>query len=248
MRKTTIVVPCFNEEHRLPVDQWTRFSRDNDVTLLFVDDGSTDNTRTVIRALASDMAGMCDVLELDRNRGKGEAVRRGMAAAIKSGADITGYADADMATRSDDLRRLLDLLTTRVDVEVVVGARVQLLGRSVRRSFGRHIIGRIFATFASLILKLPIYDTQCGAKVFMATPPLLAVLEETFAGRWAFDVELLGRIAIEMRAGGHDPAKHIVEEPLMAWHDAQGSRLGIIAMLRAGCDLILIWWRLRQRL
>ena len=246
MRTTTLVIPCFNEYDRLPVDGWAAYSRDHGIGLVLVDDGSTDGTGDRLRSLADGTTAPCAVIRLSHNLGKGEAVRRGLLAALEGGAEVVGFADADMATRPDDLARLFLMLEERETAEVVVGARVQLLGRRIRRSFGRHVLGRVFASFASLILDLPIYDTQCGAKVFRATPTLAAALERPFAGRWAFDVELLGRIAHDMRRRNVDPARHIVEEPLMAWRERQGSALGPIAMGRAGLDLVRIWWRLRR--
>ena len=58
----------------------------------------------------------------------------------------------------------------------------------------RHYVGRLFATASSLILDMTVYDTQCGAKVLRAGPALRAALATPFHSRWAFDVELLGRL------------------------------------------------------
>jgi len=246
VRNTTLVIPCFNEHDRLPVDDWASFSRGWNIDLVLVDDGSTDQTNDSLRQLSDRSPNPCTILRLPTNMGKGEAVRQGLLAALEGGANIVGYADADMATRPDDLARLFHLLDERETADIVVGARVQLLGRQIRRTFGRHILSRVFASFASLILDLAIYDTQCGAKVFRASPALSEALGSPFAGRWAFDVELLGRIAQDMRRRGMDPARHIIEEPLMAWRETPGSTLGLSAMCRAGFDLVVTWRRLRN--
>jgi hypothetical protein len=68
-----------------------------------------------------------------------------------------------------------------------------MLGRDIRRSAFRHYAGRLFATFASLQLRLPVYDTQCGAKIFRATPEVVALFGRPFRLRWCFDVEVLSR-------------------------------------------------------
>ena len=124
--------------------------------------------------------------------------------------------------------------------EVKDGSRVALLGRTIERSALRHVLGRVFATGASLALGLPVYDTQCGAKVFRATPSLLLALERPFRSRWAFDVELLGRLL----AGGEgvpptDPAR-MVEVPLGEWRHVSGSKITLRQMIWAAFELALI--------
>jgi len=104
----------------------------------------------------------------------------------------------------------------------------------------RHYLGRVFATAASVILKARVYDTQCGAKLFRATPAVSAALAEPFLSRWAFDVEFLGRLLIGTPAVGPLPLNAIVEVPLAVWHDVKGSKLGIGGMAKTVSDLALV--------
>ena len=91
----------------------------------------------------------------------------------------------------------------------------------------------IFATVASVVLDLPIYDTQCGAKLFRVNDTLRAALAEPFPDRWSFDVELLARLLHPV--GGVPPidAEQIVEVPLTAWRDVGGSKLHTLPAARS---------------
>ena len=191
---TTIVVPCFNEAQRLRGEDFLRLTREEGARLLFVDDGSTDGTAAALRALAARAADRIDVLALAENRGKAEAVRLGLLRALDGGATVVGYVDADLATPVEEISRLLAELAGRPEVAVVMGARVKLLGTRIERHQWRHYLGRLFATVASLLLALPVYDTQCGAKFFRAGDRLRESLATAFRTRWAFDVELIGRL------------------------------------------------------
>jgi hypothetical protein len=117
---------------------------------------------------------------------------------------------------------------------VVLASRVRLLGREIERQAIRHYTGRVFATAASLLLQLPVYDTQCGAKCFKRTPALLAALTAPFTSRWAFDVELLLRLTTD---GGLREAD-LLEVPLQSWCDVGGSKLTTTAMARAAMDIL----------
>ncbi|MCU1361952.1 MAG: glycosyl transferase family 2, partial [Ilumatobacteraceae bacterium] len=158
-----LVVPCFNENARLHVDHIRLLVDDRRVSLVLVDDGSSDATLSLLRSIEHDVARV-DVVALGSNRGKGEAVRAGLAAAMATGAHWVGYVDADMSTPPSEVHRLIDVAVASPHVDVVLGSRVALLGRDLRRSPFRHYTGRVFATLASLILAKPVYDTQCGAK------------------------------------------------------------------------------------
>src|SRR5262245_8983512 len=194
MGESVLVVPCFNEEKRLDRGHVLELARTPGISGLLVDDGARDGTRRILEELKKEGQGKVAVLGLDTNAGKGEAVRRGMLEALERGASIVGYADADFSTPPDELVRLSRELDKRPAVKPLLGSRVLLVGTHIERRLVRHLLGRVFATLASTILDMPFYDTQCGAKWFRDTPALRAALAGPFSSRWAFDVELLGRL------------------------------------------------------
>src|SRR5260370_9145539 len=85
------VVPCFNEERRLDPGGYRLFLEHPGVQLLFVDDGSTDRTRAALEALCGQMRGRAKLLNLNENRGKGEAVPPGMLLPMREGAGLIAY-------------------------------------------------------------------------------------------------------------------------------------------------------------
>lgn len=222
-----IVVPCFNEAKRLPVERFTSFPAvEPSVRFLFVDDGSTDSTLELLRKLQGRDSERFGLLELETNHGKAEAVRRGMLAALKQQPSYAGYWDADLATPLDAIPRFLALLEERPALEMVFGSRVKLLGRVIERRALRHYGGRVLATLSSLALDLAVYDTQCGAKLFRRTEGISALFAEPFVTNWLFDVELLARF-VQGRRGTDRPRAEdaIYEFALHEWRDVPGSKI-----------------------
>ena len=244
--RATLVIPCFDEAERLDRNAVLSLLEDPALAVLLVDDGSTDGTADILRALAAEHPGRIAWLGLDRNSGKAEAVRRGLLHALQTTPAIVGYADADFATPPAELRRLLQVLRAS-DAQVLLGSRVGLLGREVARSPLRHYLGRVFATVASLALRADVYDTQCGAKLFRAGPALATALAEPFASRWVFDVELLGRLLTGSASAPPMPPSAFIEEPLRVWRDVAGSKLRPAQMLGAVTDLARIGRDLARR-
>jgi glycosyltransferase involved in cell wall biosynthesis len=243
--RVTWVVPCFEEAKRIDGPALLALP-DETTSLVFVDDGSRDQTPMLLRGIAEKRPMQVTVISLPQNQGKAEAVRQGMLDALSSAADIIGYVDADLATPPSELRRLAALARSG-DYDVLMGSRIQLLGHAIERKPLRHYIGRVFATCASLSLGLPVYDTQCGAKLFRRTEALVAALAQPFTSRWVFDVELLARL-IRPRPGITAIAvERIREEPLLAWSDIPGSKLRPTAALRSGLELIRLGLKLRHR-
>jgi dolichyl-phosphate beta-glucosyltransferase len=242
---TAIVVPCYNEALRLKTAEFIACARAcPDICFLLVDDGSRDATWSVLERLRDEGGPSLRILRKPRNGGKAEAVRDGMNYAIEHLApEFVGFWDADLATPLEAIEDLRCILLRRPSIEMVFGARVQLLGRRVERRPIRHYLGRIFATVVSTMLRLPIYDTQCGAKIFRATPQLAQVLAEPFVSKWVFDVEIIARF---IRLNHGDPAvvaSRIYEFPLSVWEDVAGSKVRSSDFLKAFRDVFRIYRR-----
>src|SRR4051812_1840211 len=214
--RTCIVVPCYNEATRLAVADFEQFLATTDeVSFVLVNDGSSDQTLSVLQGIAQKFAGRVRVLDVQPNQGKAEAVRRGMVLAMADN-EFThaGFWDADLATPLDAIGMFVDVFDRLARVDIVFGTRVGLLGRDIERKPARHYAGRVFATAASTVLALPVYDTQCGAKLFRINDENRALFAEPFGSRWIFDVELVARYC-RTRSG----LVGIYELPLDRWRD-----------------------------
>jgi dolichyl-phosphate beta-glucosyltransferase len=226
MIDSIIVIPCYNEDRRLPIEEFRSFADKSPKTrFLLVDDGSRDGTLGILRQLEKERPASFETLSLERNFGKAEAVRRGMLEAFEEGSYALGYWDADLSTPLWEIPRFLEALKVG-EALIVFGSRVKLMGRDIVRRPLRHYIGRIFATLASTTLSLPIYDTQCGAKLFRNVPELRALFEEPFISHWIFDVEILARLVCLSRDRTElNPERILIELPLLRWADVPGSKV-----------------------
>ena len=243
MARTIIVIPCYNEEKRLDVARCLQFLNASErVQLLLVNDGSRDDTLGVLERLRHAAPDRIQVLDLHRNGGKAEAVRQGFLEAFKASPDYVGFWDADLATPLEAIPAFEALLNERPQLEMVFGARIRLLGRSIERKAARHYLGRVFATAASMALGLAIYDTQCGAKLFRATPLIQSLFETRFLTNWVFDVEILARFIQARRSADLPPVETaIYEYPLLQWHDVAGSKIGALDFPKGAIELLIIY-------
>jgi dolichyl-phosphate beta-glucosyltransferase len=232
-----MVVPCFNEEHRLNVEAFLAL---RDTAFLFVNDGSTDETLRVIETLAARDPQRLRVLNLEKNSGKAEAVRRGILDAMTRPADFVGFWDADLATPLEELPRFLEVLNNRAAIQMAIGARVRLLGRNISRKPLRHYFGRAGATLISSSLGIAVYDTQCGSKVFRSSDMMREIFSTPFLSRWIFDVEIIARLIGKM--GRDAAAGAIYELPLLSWNDVKGSKVKSRDYLRGLADL----WKIHR--
>jgi len=247
MPHLTIVVPCYNEEQRLEPGRFLAYARAHPgVGFLMVDDGSSDGTLGVLKRLREKSGGAVDLLHLPENGGKAEAVRRGVLQALGQAPEAFGYWDADLSTGLEEIGAFQEILQREPRIQLVMGSRVKLLGRRIERRAARHYAGRLFATFASLTLDLPVYDTQCGAKLFRNTRGTRFVFRQPFLSRWLFDVEILARLGqLGVRHAAYRTAQCVYERPLPAWRDVAGSKIRFLDWGKAIGELLRIGWRYR---
>ena len=242
-----LVVPCYNEAARLDPEAFLAFAAARPgLQLVMVDDGSRDGTWEVLERMRAAAPVAVTTIRQPDNRGKAEAVRTGILAGFSQGAALVGFFDADLATPLETVDDFLAVLRDKPDIEFVLGSRVMLMGRDIRRKARRHYFGRVFATAASHALDLPVYDTQCGAKVLRANPATATLFERPFRSRWIFDVELILRY-LRLPAAPGEPRRRdrLYELVLPAWHDRPGSKLAWYDFARAMVELGYIW---RERL
>ncbi len=206
----SVIIPAYNEAHRIgptlrAVMAWLAEHRVN-AEVLVVDDGSSDSTVQVARAVPG-----VQVIETSPNRGKGHAVRTGMLAARGR---MRLFMDADNATPVSELPRLRAHLDDGADI--AIGSRRAPGARTLAPS---PLYRRIWSSVANKVIRgslTPgILDTQCGFKLFDAEAAI-AVFSLTVTDGWSFDLEVLGRAR---RMG------YRIDEVPVTWTDDPRSRI-----------------------
>jgi len=221
MSSLSIIIPCYNEETRLPVDSITQFLHiTKNAQIIFVNDGSTDNTPCILKGICEKYPERCRIITHERKKGKAEAVRSGLLASIKDSLYTHhGFLDADLSISPGELFRLFGILSA-TEKKFILGSRIKKIGARIVRNEWRHFYSRIIATIVGSIIKLNVYDTQCSAKIFQA-----GIVREIFADpfhtKWLFDVEVICRI--HNKYGDLNLAGS--EEPVLEWVEKRGSKL-----------------------
>ncbi len=235
-----IIVPAYNEESKFDTFRYKNFlSQHEDVSLVFVNDASVDNTLVSLEAVETAYPNQVKVLSNPTNAGKATSVLNGMQYALEHiQAPKYAFLDADLAT---SLEECLDVSKTVKDaIQFTFGSRILTADANIQRKAYRHYIGRFVATAISNTLKLAVYDTQCGCKVFTATLGK-RIFREPFISRWLFDVELFFR-TIELY-GRQGIQEKIHEYPLKQWVDAGDSKVKFSYFFKLWLDL----WKIRAR-
>ncbi len=233
-----MVVPCYNEANRLRQEIFVDFIKHNrHMKMFFVNDGSNDRTLEVLRNICNEDSERLYLLDLPENVGKAEAVRLGFMQAFAMDPTFVAMWDADLSTPLGEVIQFTEVMINNPKFLLVMGSRVKLLGRNIKRSSLRHIIGRLSATLISFTLRLDVYDTQCGAKLFRVSALTKEIFSRPFQSTWIFDVELIARI---IKANPQNPNKLIYEFPLHEWTEVAGSKIRSGHYLKSLFELIRI--------
>lgn len=229
-----IVIPCYNEADRLPVSQFKKFlSVQSKVSVFFVNDGSKDKTHELLSALKNEFPKQIEVINMPQNSGKANAVRMGIRQTIlQKDFYRVAYLDADLATSLEECLRLSEVV--KDEIVLAFGSRILKLDNQIKRKWYRFLLGRLVATAISNTLKLSIYDSQCGCKIF---EPQTAekIFDEVFISKWLFDVEIFFRM---IRLFGRSKIQNQIREiPLKEWVDTPDSRVSPLYFFT-------LWWDL----
>lgn len=232
-----IVVPCYNEEKRLPITDFISFLNENkNVSICFVNDGSSDATLDILNDLKIKYQNNIHIISNSRNLGKAESVRNGVLYGCETQKfDVIAYLDADLATSLQECSMMANYLNN--GISFCFGSRIMKIGSVIERSFFRHITGRVIATFISNILSLKVYDTQCGCKL-IKRELALQIFKDRFISEWLFDVELFARI-INLY-GIENCTRYMIEVPLLRWQEKGGSKIKFNYAFRVWFDLYKI--------
>ncbi|OGU57597.1 MAG: hypothetical protein A2X64_09105 [Ignavibacteria bacterium GWF2_33_9] len=185
--KISIVIPAYNEEFRLPnsIKILLEFTakRKEEFEIIIVDDGSKDNTVGVAKNFGNSIS----VISLEKNSGKGAAVRKGMMSAT---GDFIFFMDADLSTPIYELDKLLPHLINN-EFDVALGSRaVDYSSIKIHQPFYREFMGKTFNKIVQLLVVKGIKDTQCGFKGF-TKEAARSIFSKTLIDGFSFDVELV---------------------------------------------------------
>ncbi len=237
-----IIVPCYNEEKRLPYADFLRFSQAHPKVLLcFVNDGSKDNTLAVLNGLQLESPSNICVFPMPQNGGKAEAVRQGMLYVYRNfNLKLLGFLDADLATKPEEWLQMAEYKLKLPRFGAIVGSRIQRLGADINRDENRSLVSNIIKKCIRILLKASFQDTQCGAKIFQKS--LIPFLfSQPFKTPWLFDVEIFLRL--QQKFGKTTLQKGVLEFPLMHWTEVGDSRLKLRDTIKIPMQLLKLHYQ-----
>lgn len=229
----TVIIPAHNEEARIgaTLNAYLRYFGAR-LRFLVVVNGTTDRTAAMVQPYLATHPGTVELVVIPERIGKGGAILEGFQRATT---ELVGFLDADGATPPEEFEKLLTALDR---ADGAIASRYKP-GSRAQRTFLRWVIGLAFRTTVRLLIGLPFYDTQVGAKVFRRDQ-VQAILPELTTRNMAFDVELLGLL---VRNGAR------IEEVPTVWHEIPGPVGGWQrTLVRTGFEMLGSLLAIRRKL
>lgn len=219
----TILIPSFNESKRIKkslndIDFFISQQSNKSIYVIVVNDGSKDNTKHVVNNWIENESKNRNCFKLigyENNKGKGYAIKEGI---LNASSDLILYTDADGAAPIKEVEKLIYWIE-KGNFDIAVGSRVlQDENSKTEMSFNRKFVGRIFHTILKILGLAPVYDTQCGFKLFKTSAAKkLTEYQQCFG--FSFDIEYL---YLAKKLG------YKVKEVPINWHHIEGSKVSVI--------------------
>ena len=240
MLNTCIIIPCYNEYNRISINEFLTFLDANlEYYFLFIDDGSTDNTFSLLKELCAKNDRSC-CYRLNENIGKAEAVRYGIQKAKEINTfDYYGYFDADLAIPLKELNKLYFQLKESNKIGFCYSSKNANFSNEISQKYKRFLVGRILSKMVKWSLKIDVYDTQCGCKI-MTKEVCEISFNEKFISTWLFDIEIFWRLIIVY--GRHYIKTNTVEIPLKKLYNTGSSKVSIKDLI----NLPIEFYRIHQ--
>ena len=237
LNEIAIIIPVYNEANRFDIKEFSFFAKNHsNIYWYFVDDGSTDLTNLLINQLKDSLPLVnIQLLKLETNQGKAEAVRTGVLCALSAHKySYIGFIDGDLQIPLKQIPKLYKAVKSKAfDMAFSV--------RDFRRDFNvfkyRSVIsyGMFFLNKSILNFEIPIRDSQCGCKLFSAHVAEL-LFNDPFISNWLFDIEIL----LRYKKSKHFSEGNIIQVPLQKLNKSRDSKLKILENLHLIFDFIKI--------
>lgn len=238
MNNIIIIVPCYNEFKRLDKNRYLDFlNKNKNCTIIFSNDGSSDDTLKVLKTIQKEHKNNVIIYSTIANKGKAEATREAVLYCYTNNLNFEkiAYLDADLSTSLQEC--LLVSNTVKDNILFAFGSRISKIDNTIIRKKFRHYSGRFVATIISNILNLPVYDTQCGCKVFEAKIAK-RLFEKKFISKWLFDVEIFFRL--KNLYSESKIKSNSREVPLISWIDVDDSKVKLSYFFKMWKDIYII--------
>lgn len=191
MPLTTIIIPTYCEQKNIrPLIERIFLLNIPDLTVIFVDDNSPDNTAEEIKNLAKFHP--IELIQRPEKLGLGTAYLKGFQRAMERGAELIMEMDADMSHAPEDIPRLIGATTSGADV--AIGSRKIPGGKIMGWNFWRHLMSDGAMCAARIILGLKTRDVTAGFRCYRREVLEKINLSTIQSNGYAFQEEMLWRI------------------------------------------------------